>query len=189
MIRPHPTRRQLHQPNTHVPEHHLEGFARILQAALPGFVARDGKRVERDRILPIAEGLLRGREAIRQGPNGRVRGRQHLLAAILHVAHVAFEGESPERLAALLSTQRQRLSRPEVRHRRPWLEAPPRHHYDRALTQAVALAYELDRPDRRSPHRLRTQAADLANYILFFLVLTDALDPPRPGSALPLGTA
>lgn len=189
MISPHSTRRQLHQPNTHVPDHHLEGLARLLRAALPGFVARDGNRAERDRILPIAEGLLRGREAIRQGPNGRVRGRQHLLAAILHVAHVAFAGESPERLAALLRTQRQRLDRSEGHHRRPWLEAPPRHHYDRALTQAVGLAYELDRPDRRSPYRLRTQAADLANYVLFFLVLTDALDPQRPGPASPPGAA
>jgi hypothetical protein len=181
----HSTRRPLHQPTTHVPDHHLEGLARLLQAALPAFTARDGDRAGRDRILPIAEGLLRGREAIRQGAHGRVRGRQHLLAAILHVAHVAFEGQPSERLAALLRTQRHRLSRPGVRHRRPWLEAPPRHHYDRALTQAVSLAYEIDRPDRRSPHRLRAQAADLANYVLFYLVLTDALDALQHPSAAP----
>lgn len=177
------TRRPLEQPTTHVPDHHLENLARLLQAALPSFVARDGNRVERDRILPIAEGLLRGREAIRRGAHGRIRGRQHLFAAILHVAHAAFEGEPPERLAALLRAQRHRLTRPGVRHRRPWLDAPPRHHYDRALTQAVSLAYELDRPDRRSPHRLRAQAADLANYVLFFLVLTDALSAPEEGDA------
>jgi hypothetical protein len=182
MTRPtlHPTRRPLHQPTAHVPDHHLENLSRLLQAALPAFIARDAERTGRDRILPIAEGLLRGREAIRQGAHGRVRGRQQLLAAILHAAHVAFEGEPSERLAALLRTQRHRLERRGVRHRRPWLEAPPRHHYDRALTQAVSLSYELDRTDRRSPHRLRAQAADLANYVLFFLVLTQALDPPHP---------
>lgn len=176
-------RRPLEQPTTHVPNHQLESLARLLQAALPSFVARDGNHVERDRILPIAEGLLRGREAIRRGAHGRIRGRQHLLAAVLHVAQAAFEGEPSERLAALLRAQRHRLSRPGVRHRRPWLEAPPRHHYDRALTQAVSLAYELDRATRRSPHRLRAQAADLANYVLFYLVLTDALDPSESPSA------
>lgn len=172
-----PTRPRLDQPTSHVPDHHLDNLAGLLQAALPGFVARDGERTERDRILPIAEGLLRGREAIRQGAHGRVRGRQQLLTALLHVAHVAFEGGPPERLAGLVHAQRHRLTRHDVRHRRPWLEAPPRYHYDRALTQAVSLAYELDRPDRRSLHRLRAQAADLANYVLFYLVLTDALAP------------
>jgi hypothetical protein len=177
------TSRPLHQPTAHVPDHHLESLAGLLQAALPAFVARDRNRAERDRILPIAEGLLRGREAIRQGAHGRVRGRQQLLTALLHVAHVAFEGEPPERLAALLGGQRHRLSRPGVRHRRPWLEAPPRHHYDRALTQAVSLAYEIDRPDRRSPHRLRAQAADLANYVLFYLILTEALSAQGKGDS------
>lgn len=158
------------------PDLHLDILARHLRDLLPAFVARDGARGDRDRVLPIAEGLLRGRNAIRTGPHGRHRGRRHLLIATLHAAHLAYPGPPTDRLTHLLDLQRTRLARHHQTARIPWLEHPPRRHYDRALTQAVNLAHELDRPGGPTPHRLQAQAADLANRILYFLILTDALD-------------
>lgn len=164
-------------PAPPVPEGHLDTLGRLLHGMLPAFTTRDRARGQRDCILPIATGLLRGREALREGPHGRLRGQRHLLTALLHAAHLAFDGDPPDRLTRLLALQRTRLARQDTGDRRPWLEAPPGHHYDRALTQTVDLAYELDRHGGPSPRRLQTQAADLANHVLYYLIQTGAIRP------------
>lgn len=187
-----PRRPPLRRPSPPVPHGHLDTLGRLLHDMLPAFTTRDRARTTRDRILPIAEGLLRGRQALREGPHGRLRGQRHLLATVLHAAHLAFDGDPPDRLSRLLDLQRTRLARQDGPDRHPWLDAPPERHYDRALTRAVDLAYELDRPAGPTPRHLQTTAADLANHVLHYLLQTDALGqpdaPPYQPTALKRGT-
>lgn len=161
-----PARPHLRPPSPPTPDGHLDTLAGLLRGMLPAFTARDRAGGRRDRILPIAEGLLRGREALREGPHGRLRGQRHLLTTLLHAAHLAFDGDPRARVDALLHLQRHRLARHDGPDRQPWLDDPPGRHYDRALTHTVALSYELDRPSGPSPRRLQTTAADLANRVL-----------------------
>jgi hypothetical protein len=162
------------------------GYARALRGLGELLVARTGRPEAvdppdgpRGRILPMIGGILQGRQALRD--SDRPRAVESFADGAFHLALIAAANGDPHlRLLEALRAQRQRYEDCRGRHRVPWWDHPPKHHFDRLIANALAAVYEIDarRPDRR---RLRTHAADAANYALFFLQ-TSRVRLPRPSS-------
>jgi hypothetical protein len=147
----------------------LAAFGRLLQARLE--TERDEVAVvePRNRLLPLTAALLNGRRAVDVGAYGV--GVQQFASVGLHLAFLASEDGEPElRLLDFARLQRQRH---DIHHgRQPaWHELDRRACFDRALANAVSVAYEIDREARRWD-RIAKQAADCANYLLYYFVLS-----------------
>jgi len=146
----------------------LAYFARIVQEVLRGEKPQKLALEPRQRLLPLTKAILNGRRSL--PPRGDSRGAAlvHHGIAVLHLALLVFpHGDPEERLFEFL---RLALRRHEAFEGRTpsWWEAAPSYCFDRSLANAVSVAYEID--GRCDPDRIAHQAADCANYLVYFLV-------------------
>lgn len=150
----------------------LARFGHLVQSVLEGETPESFALDPRRRLLPLTAALLNGRRTLE--PSGVDVGKALTQFGIvgLHLAFLAEpRGEPNQRLRSLLRLQRRRHD--AFRGDKPdWWEASPRHCFDRALANAVSVAYEID--GRGDPDRVATQAADCANYLIFFLARSGA---------------
>jgi hypothetical protein len=176
---PDATHRNVDHPNATDPPDADPPDAHPPGDAPPG---TDPPDAARGRILPMISGILQGRQALRD--RDRLRAVDHFACGLFHLALIACtDGDPHLRLLDFLRLQRERYDACRGRHRPPWWDRPPRHHFDRLIANALTAVYEIDarRPDRR---RLRTHAADAANYALFFLQTSRVPLPRRPSHPL-----
>lgn len=149
----------------------LDRVRRLDQAAYP---------TSTDHLLPIATGLLSGRHALRQ--SDPQTAQEHLVTSAAHLALVAFRSGDPElRVLDLVRLQRSRYDQHLPARGAGWKEHLPDEHFNRVIRQVLSVTRELDLAAPPAELRLQAQAADAANYLLFFLVRS-GLDLESPES-------
>ena len=148
----------------------LHDFGRRLQAALDA-APQAAAEEDRDHVLPIVAALLEGRRAADAG-DGEAAWTAFAAAGLRLAMLACPSGPAELRLLDFARRQRRRLAVGTEAGLPAWWEQSDRHHFDRALTHGVRVAYLLDVPAGETSRRsLPDEAADAANYLLFFLAV------------------
>lgn len=148
----------------------------------------------RDCVLPLVGALNQGLQAVRA--DDADTALDHFTEAGFLLALNAFPDGEPEiRILDYVRTQRERLTQAAAEGRDDWHRRTVRHHWDRALRNAVSVARQIDGlqtlgheatdADRSC---LRAQSADVGNYSLFLLHaagLLPSTDPDAVPTDLP----
>lgn len=157
----------------------LQSYGRLMMDRVDAVTATAD--APRQRLLPIMAALLNGREALRHQEVDTAIER--FADAGAHLALVAFPtGPAETCTLDFVGTQRHRLTEAAEAGRDDWLRRPARHHFDRALANHTSVAYLIDPEHHRvlDVGRLRAQAADVANYLVFFLHIAGVELPCAP---------
>jgi len=149
----------------------LHHFGGRLLAALDELSPEILSAPERRLVLPVVAGLLQGRRAADEG--GAERAWREFGGVGARLALLACPTGPPQvRLLDFARRQRRRFAVGAEAGKAEWAGLEDVHHFDRALAHGVRVAYLLDAGgDGAARRSLPDEAADAANYLLFFLAV------------------
>ena len=131
-----------------------------------------------DHSLAIVTHVLEGRRAADGADFDNAR--LQFAHAAVRLAYLACPtGTAIERLLDFDRRQLRRLTVGADAGVGPWIDHSPMHHFDRALTHIVRVAYLLDPTTRDADERsVPDEAADAANYLVLFLAVRERMLAP-----------